>query len=492
MQHTPNKLRRIQIRIMQRKHIHRLVTSIIAAVVSMATAHAQTSDPALNVLVKKGIITEQEAKQAIADLEKAKASTPPTVVPTTPPSVAAPTAPATTAERAKLWGPKDVRFFWKDGLNFESGDGKTFKGKIGGRMQYDIAGFGQDDDVRDLVGDADISTEFRRARLYTSGEINEGAPIYYILQMDFAGSDVRFTDAYLGMRQIPYVGSVQFGQMYEPFSLEQLTSDNYVTLPERAAPIEAFSPARNVGIQVQNALFGERMTYAFGAFADDENDDVDGDAFESNGRITARVTGLPWYDEESGGRRYLHVGLGGSAMDLRDEMVRYRTRPEAHLAPRYVDTGNVPAERAYLGNLEALLTYESFSLQAEYFQTCLDSSGMSGPDFNGFYVMGTWFLTGEHRPYKKSAGVVDRVKPKKNFSLSGSGPGAIELIGRVSQVDLNDGAVRGGRLTDYTAGLGWYLNPNTRFIFNYIYADMDRAGVSGGTHIWQTRFQVDF
>jgi phosphate-selective porin OprO and OprP len=477
---------------MNKKNVQPLL-SIVAAAAFTAATQAQTSDPALNVLVKKGIITEQEAKQAIADLEKEKASKTPAPVPITPESTTRATPSVTeAAERSKLWGPRDVRFFWKDGLNFESGDGKTFKGKLGGRLQYDIAGFGQDKTTRDIVGDADTSTEFRRARLYTSGEINEGVPIYYILQMDFAGGDYKFTDAYLGMRDIPYVGSIQLGQMYEPFSLEQLTSDNYVTLPERAAPIEAFSPARNVGVQIQNALFGERMTYAFGAFADDENDKVDGDAFESNGRVTARVTGLPWYDQESGGRRYFHVGVGGSAIDLKDEMVHYRTRPEAHLAPRYVDTGVIPARMAYLGNLEALFTYESFSLQAEYFQTWLDSSGMTGPCFNGFYVMGSWFLTGEHRPYKKSQGVVDRVKPRKNFSFSGSGLGAWELIGRVSQVDLNDGAVRGGRLTDYTVGLGWYLNPNTRFIFNYIYADLHRAGQRGESHIWQTRFQVDF
>lgn len=474
------------------KAIYRFVVLIMAAG-ACAVAHGQTSDPALNVLIKKGIITEQEAKQAIADLEKKKEKTsgtnaPSAITPSSPPSEMA----TDSIERSKLWGPTDVRFFWKDGLNFESGDGKTFKGKLGGRLQYDIAGFAQDRATRDIAGDADISTEFRRARLYTSGEINAGAPIYYILQMEFAGGDVRFADAYLGVRDIPYVGRVQLGQMYEPFSLEQLTSDNYVTLPERALPIEAFAPGRNVGVQIQNALFGERMTYALGAFADDESDKAEGDAFESNGRVTARITGLPWYNKESGGRRYFHVGVSASAMDLKDEMVRYRTRPEAHLAPRYVDTGSVPAENAYLGNLEALFTYESFSLQAEYFHALLDSPGMSEHDFNGFYVMGTWFLTGEHRPYKKSAGVLDRVKPRKNFSLNGSGLGAWELIGRISQVDLNDGAVRGGRLTDYTAGLGWYLNPNVRFIFDYIYADLHRSGQQGDTHIWQTRFQVDF
>jgi phosphate-selective porin OprO/OprP len=47
-------------------------------------------------------------------------------------------------------------------------------------------------------------------------------------------------------------------------------------------------------------------------------------------------------------------------------------------------------------------------------------------------------------------------------------------------------------LTDYTAGLGWYLNPNTRMQFNYVYADLDRGTASGGAHIFQMRAQVDF
>jgi len=456
----------------------------------VSAARAQTSDPTLNLLLKKGLITEQEARQAIADLEKKKPATDPALTATPQPGGAK--TPGAPAGERSFYGPKDVRFFWKDGLNFESGDGKTFKGKIGGRIQYDIAGFSQDADTRDVTGDADISTEFRRARLYTSGEINEGVPVYYILQIDFAGGDYKFTDAYLGVRDIPYVGSVQLGQMYEPFSLEQLTSDNYVTLPERAAPIEAFSPARNVGIQAQNALFQERFTYAVGIFADDENDKVDGDAIESNTRVTARLTGLPWYDEESKGRRYFHVGVGGSVINPENGMVRYRARPESHLAPRYVDTGRFEADMAYLANFEALFTYESFSLQSEYFQAFTDSAAMSDPCFHGFYVMGTYFLTGEHRPYKKSQGIVDRVKPLKNFRFDGTGLGAWELIARVSYVDLDGGMVRGGRLTDYTGGLGWYLNPNARFTFNYIFADLDRAGREGQSHIWQTRFQVDF
>src|SRR6185436_13140632 len=110
------------------------------------------------------------------------------------PGQANPVLAAPAGEKAKAASDKDVRFFWKDGLNFQSGDGKTFKGKLGGRLQYDVAGFEESEAVRSLVGNTPLSTEFRRARLYTSGEINEGVPVYYILQMDFAGGDYKFTD----------------------------------------------------------------------------------------------------------------------------------------------------------------------------------------------------------------------------------------------------------------------------------------------------------
>src|SRR5436190_1985545 len=113
--------------------------------------------------------------------------------------------------------------------------------------------------VKAVAGDAATSTDHRHARLYTSGEINQGIPVHYILQMEFAGGDVRFADAYLGVSKIPYVGLLQLGQMYEPFSLEQLTSDNYVTFMERAAPIETFSPSRNLGVMALNTAFDERL-----------------------------------------------------------------------------------------------------------------------------------------------------------------------------------------------------------------------------------------
>ena len=111
-------------------------------------------------------------------------------------------------------------------------------------------------------------------------------------------------------------------------------------------------------------------------------------------------------------------------------------------------------------------------------------------------VVGTcfrsYFLTGEHRKYSVKDGEFSRVKPIQNFDMHG-GWGAIELTARYSELDLSDDVIDGGRLQDATLGVNWYLNPNTRIMANYVFADADIGGTSGGdADLFGMRFQVDF
>jgi phosphate-selective porin OprO/OprP len=67
--------------------------------------------------------------------------------------------------------------------------------------------------------------------------------------------------------------------------------------------------------------------------------------------------------------------------------------------------------------------------------------------------------------------------------------GAWEVAVRYSKINLNDGAVDGGSLADWTFGLNWYLNPNTRVMLNVIRAD--RQDLPSITAVVM-RFGVDF
>ena len=438
--------------------------AIIACVGAPIHVHAQTPDPALNALVKKGILTEKEAKDALAEAQA----------------------------QAKSKPSGDVRVSWKDGLAYQSADG-LFKGKLGGRLHFDIAAFHEDDDVNALFGDIPAATEFRRARLSLEGEIGLAHPVFFKTEFEFATSDVQFKDVFFGIDKIPFVGRITAGHFKEPMGLEWMTSSRFLTFIERSAPVEAFGPERNIGLGFSNAKFNEHLTYAAGLFAETaESGKLT--TLDSNYRFTARVTGLPWYDEDAKGARLLHLGLSGSYIDPSDAGVRFRSRPEAHLAPRFIDTGtNSPifagSDHSCLVNAEAAVVFGPFSVQGEYYRTRVSAPNAS-PTFDGFYLMASWFITGEHRAYKRSTGTFDRTVPSHN--LTDGGLGAWELALRYSATDLNDEGVNGGRLNDVTGGVNWYLNPNAKIQVNYVNAKVDRVAGEGTAHIFQGRFAVDF
>ena len=129
---------------------------------------------------------------------------------------------------------------------------------------------------------------------------------------------------------------------------------------------------------------------------------------------------------------------------------------------------------------------------------------MSNPSLYGYYVMATWFITGEHRMYNKKGGVFDRPIPNCNFNPCAGTWGAFELAGRYDYIDLNDETISGGTETNYTGSLNWYFNPNLKLVFEYTHAHMDGVITqsvttdavytirNGDADIFDSRFQVDF
>ena len=383
---------------------------------------------------------------------------------------------------------EEMGMSWDKGTRFQSADAQ-FKFKFGGRIMNDWAWFSFDNELED----ADDGTEFRRARLYLAGLIYHN--VDFKAQYDFAGGDADFKDMWIGYRDFP-LGHIKVGHFKEPFGLEEFTSSKYITFMERSLPTEAFSPGRNTGFGISATEMNDMLTWSVGAFRDS---DGFGESQGNDYDFSARVTFLPWY--EAKGSNLLHLGAAASYKSV--EQARYRARPESHLSSRLVDTKSFLSDNAYLVGLESALVLGPFSLQGEYIMTAVDFTGKveqtetgseivapaSGgdPEFFGYYVYASYFLTGEHRAYKKTSGAFNRVKPTANAGADG-GAGAWEVAARYSSVDLSDGGIDGGELDDITLALNWYLNPNTRVMFNYVNADAEQ----GSGDIFQTRFQIDF
>ena len=365
----------------------------------------------------------------------------------------------------------DLKVKWKGAPEFSSKDGK-FSFKVRGRLHVDYNGIDQDEPI---TGEGDISAvEIRRARLGV-----EGVLFYdwkYKFEVDFAGSEVAFKDAYLAYAN--WLNSVdfsefRFGNQYVYTSLEQVTSSNYITFMERAAFTEAFLPSVEADRQIGAALLlGDKhwsvQTGYYGASTGSANDVPGQEDFDDDKTaFSARGTVAPINREVDGVHQVVHLGGAfrhrdagtlracGAAYCLDDDgdvdgsaLFQYRARgADLHLADRFVDTPQF-ADEDDMWNLQAALVYGPFSVQGEYTQ--LEARGVRNfagefvnavnPTYDGWYVDASLYLTGETRAYDGSQGVWGRTKVKNPFYVRSGGWGAWQIAGRYDVLDLSDQA----------------------------------------------------
>jgi phosphate-selective porin OprO/OprP len=360
--------------------------------------------------------------------------------------------------------------------------------KFGGRIMYDISLWETiiDDEVTQMTG-----VEFRRVRFFNSGKLFGNTN--YKLQLDYSGGVISYKDVWIELEGLPFDGSLRVGHFKEPFRLEALTSSKYITFMERALP-NAFSPERNTGVMYQLNL-KDKISIQAGLFRES---DIYGNDINSTSNVnaTARVTYLVINDDH----KLLHLGAAVSKRQNSDNTYGFSVRPENHLGTKLLTVSFENVDETNITGFEIAYISGPLSLQGEYILTTVSSEswGSSFMDLNiehelsGYYAQLSYFLTGESRAYKSSYAGFNRVKPINNYGSNGNG--AIELVARLSKMDLSKSNM--GTLDDTTIGINWYLNPNTRVMLNYVLADL-RAGDGSGDvmtteNTIQCRVQIDF
>jgi phosphate-selective porin OprO/OprP len=187
---------------------------------------------------------------------------------------------------------------------------------------------------------------------------------------------------------------------------------------------------------------------------------------------------------------------GASGTNAGRYPVQLRDRPELRIdGARLVDTGAIDARHVAVYGAEAAFGMKSFLVESEYFKFNIDrrnttATVLGDPDFDGWYVQGSWVLTGEPRLYDPGDARFNAPKPNFNFNPSAGTWGALEIAARYSDLNLDwrggatgaatpAGGVRGGEQKIASLGLNWYLNPSIRLMFDYQRVDVDRLNAAG-------------
>ena len=264
------------------------------------------------------------------------------------------------------------------------------------------------------------------------------------------------------------LGALTFGKNKEPFIYEMVGDAAFLPSMERI--LNPFFTSRDVGLSMSNTAFNKRMTYSTGWF---NNWWVHGKDFDTAGNhFASRVTGLVSINED--GSRYLHVGASArySGADL--GVVRLRGKAGSNVSSNYVDTGNIPASNQKEFALEALWTRDGYSILTEYVRSEVNATQAANPSFYGFYITGSWFITGEHRPYDRNVGFARRPIPRRHL-------GAVELAARYARLDLDNKSIHGGVMDKGLLDLNWFLNRRWKLGVSGGFANLDRAGLNGSS-----------
>jgi phosphate-selective porin OprO/OprP len=350
--------------------------------------------------------------------------------------------------------------------------------RIGGKLQLDFGAAG----IRQPGFPEPFPENIAVRRSWIESYLSLGKTLELAFQYDFADPTRPINDA-----AIAYTGFertlLTVGNMKEPFSLDQLTSDNNTLFTERSLA-DAFAPARNFGFAL--GRHGEDWTMVASVFGGNANTGIRSEGVAA----TARATYAPIHEAD----RVLHFGLAGSFRDLpRDgQGLSLTSRSEAFLFQRnFVDTGDI-RDAASVGRvgLEAAYRDGPFLLQAEYIRTTVERSGGARTvDFQGGYVQASLILNGQGRAYTLAPtygttyATFSGVQVPEAARVSRGGLGVFELGTRFSAIDLDDAGIRGGIERDVTVGLNWYPDRNIRIVADYIRSHTSPSALQGGRTI---------
>jgi phosphate-selective porin OprO/OprP len=473
-------------------------------------AMADSTDDIVNALIAKGVLTEEEGALLMKGREGEK-------------------------EAAAKKKDSAVSAKFKDGLSFESGDGK-FKAAINGRVHADYRFFDHNDSANNAlpaagtttnsignVGNVTDTFDIRRARLGFKVAFKD----YYEAEVVADLANTTTLDvAYLNVAWWKPV-QFRFGQFKMPMNLEELTSSNNIDFMERSF-VNQLAPTKEIGVMVHGAPF-TGVTYALAASngnLKNAETDIREDGKDVIGRVTANFAEIMGNKE-----MVLHAGASFSQGDTPEGTIGSGGRTEGRgatffRAPVLANSGATLAGGTFSGidrsrvGLEGVVAYGPFKVQAEWMQLNNEFTTQQAVggvkrkydlDTENWYAEALWTITGENYADAYKGGVFGGLKPKNDFDPTTFKGGLWELGVRYSEFDASDynadaldqgndsAGVVDSKITTkaagfakaeaWTLGLKFLPTSNTRLMLNYVSTDFNDVigGTKGGVVINQKR-----
>jgi phosphate-selective porin OprO and OprP len=279
---------------------------------------------------------------------------------------------------------------------------------------------------------------------------------------------------------------LRFGRVYTPFGYEWWQVPTaFMLTPERSIWANNFTPASDLGAFAWGQLFKKRVDYAVGIFNGARNQLIDNNNEKD---LIAFLQFKPFLESDIAALKYLTVG---GSVDTGNEFNApipsiLRTSVQtgsatSNVGPAFLTWNSNVRESGWkaLWNMHVAYYYNHLSVYGEWQSGFENFAFVNTPrsrtqvPIEGFYVNAGYFLTGETVGNGRNV-----IQPKRDFDLRKGkrGPGAIELVGRYSMLDLGSKLFTAGladpnlwanRVYNIDVGVNWYLTRTIKMYFGW-------------------------
>lgn len=448
-----------------------LVTVVLTAFTTVV--HADEHTDLLDLLLQKGIITQQEYAvrvEAYKDILENK-------------QFNASRIDKDLRENNNLRVSKaNDGSVLENGIGFKSQDGNT-TAQLTGRLHMDYRQFTPTYGTAQATDSYQNLAEIRRARFGIKGQFNKD--FKYLLLANFGASDgFSSTSSTADEMWVNYAAvsemQFQFGLFKMPFSLEQMTSSNNIDFMERSLIGQNDSeliPAKETGFML-HGVPRAGLTYALAVSRGKGNKTAEVDGLDYIARATTNLAEL------TGSKEYVaHLGYAYSVGDIKPGVTPASARTESRTNSGWFTGPALSGATARTRQgIEAAVAYRGIKIQGEQFNFRYDPVTGADQEIQGYYVQTLYNLTGESHAYKN--GVFDWIKPKNPVGKGGMGAWQVGV--RMSEFDATGIAVAAGktnRAAAITYGVTWFVNDNLRFMLNYVDTKFDALVGSSGSRV---------
>ena len=354
--------------------------------------------------------------------------------------------------------------------------------RIGYGFLVDWMTYTQDDNAKQQV-EAEPDAGLRDFRLLFKGKFKTERPLSWTMGVMYDGNleDWHFRQTGL-MIGVPEISSNFFiGRTKEGYSQYKYMVGYDIWTIERSPFLDAFVPILGDGIKWMISAPKRRLLLDVAWFSDVLSEEEKFATYDS--QFVSRLTFQPVVSERG---KLVHLAVMGREAEPDEGQFQAKSKPEAYLAPNFVDTGKFDADGAHTLGFESFYRNGPWLVGGEYGWQWMDAPVAGDPMFHGGNIAVAWLLTGETRGYNVASGYFKAISPTR--TVFEGGPGAVELVLNYSYIDLDDGNLQGGKYWRITPLVKWHLMDYLRVELGYGYGMLDRFDLEGKTQYFQARF----